>query len=233
MNNKSLDKALDIVSALITGDEVSRNKNASLYNEYSSNGEVYDIVLAVLKKLNINIYEYNYSLYITAGDNNRVFGYTNEELKKELGIKLNKELYLCYFIMYNIISVFYPDSANHTYVEYTRVEEVIEAVNSSLAGVISNLKVLSLDEVEENSFKEIGLIWEDMPVSGGEDIMLKASRGSKAGIVKLVFNFFVSQNLLIETEGRYYPREKFKALVENYYDSEKSRLYEIMSAAQN
>ncbi len=233
MNNKSLDKALDIVSALITGDEVSRNKNASLYNEYSSNGEVYDIVLAVLKKLNINIYEYNYSLYITAGDNNRVFGYTNEELKKQLGIKLNKELYLCYFIMYNVISVFYPDSASHTYVEYTRIEDVVAAVNHSLSSVISNLKVLSLDEVEENSFKEIGLIWEDMPVSGGEDVVLKASRGSKAGIVKLVFNFFVSQNLLIETEGRYYPREKFKALVENYYDSEKSRLYEIMSAAKN
>lgn len=233
MNNKSLDKALDIVSALITGDEVSRNKNASLYNEYSSNGEVYDTVNSVLKKLNINIYEYNYSLYITAGDNNRVFGYTNEELKKELGIKLNKELYLCYFVMYNIISVFYPDAANHTYVEYIRIEDVIESVNSSLAGVISSLKVLSLDEVEENSFKEIALIWEDMPISGGEDVTLRASRGSKAGIVKLVFNFFVSQNLLIETEGRYYPKEKFKALVENYYDSEKSRLYEIMSAAKN
>ncbi|MBE5939487.1 MAG: hypothetical protein E7266_03725 [Lachnospiraceae bacterium] len=233
MNNKSLDKALDIVSALIVGDEVSRNgQNAGLYNEYTSNGEVYDIVLEVLKKLNINIYEYNYSLYITAGDNNRVFGYTNEELKKELGIRLNKELYLCYFIMYNIISVFYPDSSSYSYVEYTRVEDVIEAVNGSLAGVISNLKVLSLDEVEENSFKEIGLIWEDMPISGGEDIMLKASRGSKAGIVKLVFNFFVNQKLVLESEGRYYPKEKMKALVENYFDSEKSRLYEIMSASK-
>ena len=94
MTDKELDKALDIVSVLITGGEVSKNVNATLYDEFENNGEVYNIVLKVLKKLNINIYEHNYGLYITAGENNKVFGYTNEELKKEIGVKLNRELYL-------------------------------------------------------------------------------------------------------------------------------------------
>jgi len=233
MNDKNLSKALDIVSALVMGDEVSRNgRNATLYNEYSTNGDVYDMVLLVFKKLNINIYEYNYSLYITAGDNNRIFGYTNEELRKELGIKLNRELYMCYFIMYNIISTFYPDSASYTYVEYVKVEDIIASVDSSLSQVIGSLKVLALDAVEENSFKEIGLVWEDMPVAGSEEGVLRASRGSKAGMVKLVFNFFVNQGLLLEADGRYYPKEKFKALTENYFDGEKSRLYEIISATK-
>ena len=105
MENRNLDKALDIVSKLITGENVSeRGENAALYQEYNNNAEVYDIVHMSLKKLNLNIYEYNNGLYVSAGDNNRVFGYSNEELRNVLGLRVNKELYLVYFIIYNIIT---------------------------------------------------------------------------------------------------------------------------------
>ena len=111
MENRNLDKALDIVSKLITGENVSeRGDNAALYQEYNNNAEVYDIVHMSLKKLNLNIYEYNNGLYVSAGDNNRVFGYSNEELRNVLGLRVNKELYLAYFIIYNIITEFYSDS---------------------------------------------------------------------------------------------------------------------------
>ena len=106
MENRNLDKALDIVSKLITGENVSeRGDNAALYQEYNNNAEVYDIVHMSLKKLNLNIYEYNSGLYVSAGDNNRVFGYSNEELRNVLGLRVNKELYLAYFIIYNIITL--------------------------------------------------------------------------------------------------------------------------------
>ena len=58
--------------------------------------------------------------------------------------------------------------------------------------------------------------------------MARASRGSKSGFVKLVFNFLLNQELMLENEGRYYPKDKFKALIENYYDDYKGRIYEIM-----
>lgn len=225
----TLDRALDIVSALITGNEVKRNgENAKLYEEFALGTEVYDQVMTIFKKLNIDLYEYNDGIYITAGDNNRVFGYTNEELKKEIGIKLNRELYLCYFIIYNIMSCFYKDSHSMVLADYVKSETVIAAVDASLSGVIRQLKELSLDEVEENSFKELAMVWEDMPLVQTEDVAIRASRGSKTGFVKLVFNFLVSQELLLETEGRYYPKDRFRALMEQYFDDNKGRLYEIM-----
>lgn len=225
----TLDKALDIVSALITGNEVKRNgENASLYEEFALGTEVYDSVITILKKLNIDIYEYRDALYITAGDNNRVFGYTNEELKKEIGVKLNRELYLCYFIIYQIMSYFYRDGASIPSAQYMKCETVINAVDISLAGVVKQLKELNLDEIEENSFKEITMVWENMPLVQTEDVQIRASRGSKSGFVKMVFNFLITQELFVETEGRYYPKERFKALMENYYDEHKGRLYEIM-----
>ena len=88
--------------------------------------------------------------------------------------------------------------------------------------------MLDINEVEAGSFKELASAWEDMPVVSGEDISVRASRGSKAGFVKLVFNFLVEEELMLESEGRYYPKDKFKALVENYFDSYKGRLYEIL-----
>ena len=229
MTNKNLEKALDIVSELIMGRAVERKgDNAGLYQEYQNNSEVYDMVQLVLKKMNINIFEYNYGLYISPGENNKTFGYTNEEIKKAIGVKLNRELYLCYFIIYNIITRFYNDSANYTYVEYVKQEDIIGSVDSTLAGIISNLSVLAVDEVEAGSFKELALVWEDMPVVSSEDVSIRASRGSKAGFVKLVFNFLTAEGLMLESDGRYYPKDKFKALVENYFESYKGRLYEIL-----
>ena len=109
MEERSLDKALDIYSTLITGQEVSRSNpdTREMYEEYYSNSAVYDITTKLMKKLNLNIYEYNESIYVTAGEGNRVFGYTNDDMKRHLGLRLNKELYTVYFVMYNALLLFY------------------------------------------------------------------------------------------------------------------------------
>lgn len=229
MTEKSLDKALDIVSVLITGGEIQRNgANDALYQEYATGSEVYDNVNAILKKLNINIYEYNYGLYITAGNGNKIFGYTNEELKKELGIKLNRELYMCYFIIYTIMTRFYKTGGGSTFTEYIKPEEIINGVDGLLSNIIGSLNVMGIDEIEADSFKELALVWEDMPMVITEESALRAGRSSKAGFVKLVLNFMQSQGLLLESEGRYYPKDRFKAIMENYYNRYKGRLYEIL-----
>lgn len=230
MQDKEFDKALDIVSILLNGGEISKKENIILYEEYENNTEVFDMVRKVFKKMNINLYEYNYGLYISAGENNKVFGYSNEELKKEMGIKLNRELYLCYFIIYIIITRFYKDSSNYTFVEYIKLEDVVCAMDNALKSITDDLKVLNMEEVEVNSFKEIALTWEDMPIIGQGETT-RASRGSKSGFVKLTLNFLVNQELLIEEDSRYYPRDRFKALIENYFDEYKGRIYEILKAS--
>ena len=115
-----------------------------------------------LKKLNLNIYEYNNGLYVSAGDNNRVFGYSNEELRNVLGLRVNKELYLAYFIIYNIITEFYSDTMSSTYAEFIRLEDIIKNVDKTTGGIVDKSAGLVLDEVEENSFKQIALTWDEL-----------------------------------------------------------------------
>ena len=53
----ALEKALDIVSALINGEEIRRNgENAGLYEEFALGTQVYDEVKLILKKLNLDLY---------------------------------------------------------------------------------------------------------------------------------------------------------------------------------
>lgn len=232
MEERDLDKALEIVSKLLIGEEVNKSNKDSvaLYEDYISNGNVYDYVHMIVKKMNLSLYEYKDGLYVTAGEKNRVFGYTNEELKKAIGIRLNIELYLCYFIIYNVITQFYKDSAGYTFTEYVKVEDIIQAVDNSLQTVLSKMEIMSLNEVEENSFQQLAALWEDLPVATMEDGGTRAARNSKAGYVKLVFNFLESQKLFLENEERYYPKDRLKALVEDYFEEYHGRLHEIMSA---
>lgn len=231
MEERSLEKALDIYSALITGSEVSRSNpdTRELYEEYYSNAAVYDITTKLLKKLNLNIYEYNDSIYVSAGEGNRIFGYTNDDMKRQLGLRLNKELYMVYFIMYNALLCFYQDSASYQVKEYIKLEELLQNVNKYLSSITSDISVYSMDELSEESFKSLALLWDELPIVTSDDKdKNRASRASKTGYVKLAFNFMIEQKLFICVEDRYYPTNRFKAIVENYFEEYKGRIYKVL-----
>jgi hypothetical protein len=236
MEERSLDKALDIYAALITGQEISRSNpdTRELYEEFYSNSAVYDIATRLLKKLNLSVYEYEESIYITAGEGNRIFGYTNDDMKRQLGLRLNRELYMVYFIMYNTLLLFYQDSATYQVKEYVKQEDILNQVNDSLLSITSDLSIYSMDEISEESFKSLALLWDELPTVTSEDRNRdRASRSSKAGYIKLALNFMISQKLFVEVDGRYYPTNRFKAVVENYFEEYRGRIYKVLGGEED
>jgi hypothetical protein len=231
MDERNLEQAMDIVAKLLDGEEIGRSpsRNIALYEEYSSNAEVYDLVQAMVKRMNLRLYEYQYGLYLTAGENNQTFGFTNEELKRILGVRLNKEMYLCYFILYQTVLFFYRDSAAPNLNEYIRLEDVIRSVDRSLNPILEDLEVVVEGETQEESFRALSLLWSELPlVTGEESSGVRAAKNSKSGYVKLTFNFLVSQKLLLEEKERYYPKDRLRALIENYFEEYQGRLYELL-----
>lgn len=236
MDSRNMDKAMELYAKLTMGEEVRRShpENGRLYEEYYQNAEVYEILNQILKKLNLNLYEYKEALYLSAGEGNRVFGYTNEELKRMMGLRYNKELYMSYYIMYQLLLCFYQDSASYQYREYIRLEEIVKEVASSLAGINRDLSIYAMDEIEENSFKSIALLWEELPVVTGEDReQLRASRASQMGMVKLVCNFLMGQGLFVEVSERYYPTDRMRALTEQYFEEYRGRIYELLERGED
>lgn len=239
MEERNLEKALEIAAALIRGEQVGASKdNVALYEEYSSNSQVYDALRLILKKFNLELYEYNNALFVSANEDNRGesasgFGFTNEELRREFGVRVNKELFLCYLIIYCTMTEFYKTSGSYTYTEFVRREEIIKAVDNALVNVVDHSVGLVLDEVEENSFKTLALLWDELPVTSTDDAMgQRAARNSRTGYVKLTFNFLVAQGFFVENQDKYYPTDRFKAMAENYYSVNRGRLYEILTKEQ-
>lgn len=230
MEERNLEKALELAALLLKGEEVSaEGTNVALYEEYNSNSQIYDLLRLILKKFDMELYEYNNSLFVSTKEGNSIFGFTNEELRKAIGVRVNKELFLCYFIIYNAMTEFYKDSASYTYIEFVRVEEVIKAVDNALDNVLDHSTGIVLDEIEENSFKVLALMWDELPVVNTIEVAgQRAARNSKTGYVKLTFNFLVSQGLFVENQDKYYPTKRFMALAENYYTENRARLYELM-----
>ncbi|MBO4997516.1 MAG: hypothetical protein J6D02_05910 [Lachnospira sp.] len=231
MEQRNLEKAVDIYARLMMGEEIRRDggANRTLYEDYTSNPEVYEIVNMITGRLNLQLYEYNNSLFLTAGDGNRVFGYSNEELKRLMGLRYNKELYLVYFIMYQVLLCFYTDTGSYQFVECVQLSEVLERVTKHLRKITAELSVLVQDEVEENSFKAIALLWDELPLSNVEETdVVRAARNSRMGMTKLTLNFMIEQKLLLEAQEHYYPTDRLRALSENYFEEYRGRLYEIL-----
>lgn len=231
MEMKNLEKATDIYAKLIVGEEIKRGgANSSLYEDYYGNAEVYEIVGVILKKLNLNIYEYKESLFVSAGEGNRIFGYTNEELKRAMNLRYNKELYLCYFIMYEILLSFYTDSASYQFKEYVRLEDVCDEVTKALSIYTKDIAIYDEGQEIEESFRTIALLWDELPAGSGENAEeIRASRSSKVSFVKLAFNFLVGEGLFVEVNKRYYPTERFQAIVEHYFEEYRGRIYDALS----
>ncbi len=233
MESRNLEKAMEVFGALLIGEEISlgRGKNAVLYEAYNQNAQVAEIVDRMLSGLNLRLYEYNYSLYLTAGTQNKVFGYSNDELKRMMGLRLNRELYLCYYMIYCIMQHFYSDSATYTFAEYVRTEEVVTAVDMSLSNLIDHLQAYAASELEEKSFRAIAAAWDELPVVSNEETSGRAGRNSRVGYVKLVFNFLILQGLFMEAGEKYYPTDRFHGMVRCYFEQERGRLYSILSRA--
>ena len=95
--------------------------------------------------------------------------------------------------------------------------------------------------------------WEELPAATVEEQSgVRAARNSKAGFVKMVFNFLISQELLVENQtpypgertqfdknaaalsessaqgARYYPTDRFRALIETYIDDYRVRFSQLL-----
>lgn len=233
---KSLEKALDIYTVLATGKSLSaKDKETSeLYNSFYSDSEVYDITMSIIKRLGLKLYEYNDSIFVSAGHGNKVFGYTNDDLKKKMGLRLNKELYMVYFITYEALLQFYKTSDTYQIKDYIRIDELIEAVTNDLKNFSTSISAVDEAEGDKGSFREIAILWDSLPPMISEDKdRNKASRGSRMGFTKIAANFLTGEGIFTAVDDRLYPTDRFHAIAENYFEDNGSLIYEQLSRGKS
>ena len=230
-------KALEIFAILVKGESINEVVNNDLYNEYRLNSSIQIDLEEILNVFDLNLYSYDQAgLFVSAGVDNKVFGFTNDELKSLLKLKRNEQLYLCYFIIYSTVMFFYIQSGFKTNVKYIKPSQVVDKVEEKLMSVQNKEN----EDNTDKSFKILYKIWRNLPLSNtaNKDKINEDDNSieTKIGFVNKTLKFMVSHNLLLKNKdmGVYVPTPKLEAAIDSYFNERdvKNSLMELLEDDQ-
>lgn len=235
MNNQTK-IALTIFKKTLENDTINSNVNQELYDEYRYDSNISNEVDEILEVFNMEIYDNpNEGLFLTSGVNNSIFGYSNEDLRKELKVKTNKELSVCLYLMYCILSKFYKESSLIPTAEFITSSQLIEDADTKMLAIKTMLEQREEDEEQakddnfESSFKKLVDTWDDISLvnikSKAKDISKDERSETKIAFANKTLKFFSDNNLLAysEIQDIYMITSKLSTLVGYYYDTHKNR----------
>jgi len=165
------------------------------------------------------------TLYFVPDIDNEIFTYKNEELRVQMGLKDNKELYMAQFIWINVISEFYGDQFNQT--NQTRTFVKVDEIMSKVKGYIEKFSEKSEEELYELSAEYeldiLGLIqvWNNLSVVTEEVKDVSRATSRDYGFFLKVLRFWEKEKLIIVREKEEISlTSKMKNIVGTYYHHE-------------
>lgn len=218
-----LDEALEILKALLQGEEVSKNKNGLLYEKYRYRTDVEEMLYHLAGKLELRVYAGNERLFICPEAGSRLFGWTNEELRDKISyIYTNSELFTGYFIIMTLVTMFYREAYPDTPVAYIKLNDLVESVSNRLETLLKKEDLEAVSQENQFNFTEICRIWQRLPdaregVSGGKN--------DKVAFVENICKFLNNEKLIVLDMNQriIYPTERFKTIIWNYYEDRDNR----------
>lgn len=221
--------SLEIFSYLIRGIKVNNKVHKDLYKTLLTNSLVNEELHEIVDMHDLELYITDKEgAFVVAKANNKVFGYSNEELRNKLGIKSNKELYLCYFIIYSVISSFYIQTNYRTQVEYVTSMSLLNTVEKRLSAIANNKT--SLDSSEDHSFKAMYKYWDSELIESNnrnkESVDFNEKRGkTRLSLINRTLAFLVDNEYMEKDEftNRYSITSKFEAIIERFFDDAETK----------
>jgi len=218
-----LDDALDILKALLQGEEVSRNKNSLLYEKFRYSTDVEEMLNHIAHKLELRVYSGNDRLFICPEAGSRLFGWSNEELKSRIPyITTNSELFTGYFIIMTLITMFYKEAYPDTPIAYIKLSDLIQAVSVRFENLMKTEDLEKVIQDYQFDFAEICRVWQRLP-DASEDV--SGCKNDKIAFVEVILRFLHSEKLIVfDTDQKIiYPAERFRTIIWNYYEDNENR----------
>ena len=219
----NLDIALEIINILIQNKEITKEKNIELYQKYTSLAEIENLTNQIAEKMGFEIYRMDNTLSLCVMLDNKVFGYTNEELKRKVKIlNKNEDIYLMYFIILTIITCFYRESGLNSPRSYLNLNELLETIEIKFQSLVKE-DIEKTSKENEYNFVDIKKVWERLQ-DAREDIVLGGKK-DKISFVKLVINFLEEEQLINFDEERQIISltTRFKTIVYYYFNSRENK----------
>jgi len=230
--NDSTRYALMIFKATLENNRINASVNEDLYENYKFDSNVSNDVEEIMEMFDIDMYDNpSEGLFITPGINNKIFGYSNEELRKALSLKNNTELSISFFIMYCILTRFYKESSLIASSEFITQNQLIEDVDNKIKAIKTMLEgVQPTDNTGDmTSFTKLVEEWERISYvnmkSKSENVAKDTISKTKTGYANKILQFFCDNNLLFHNavQNIYLVKPKMAIIVGYYFDEYKTR----------
>ncbi|WP_019227209.1 DUF6063 family protein [Sedimentibacter sp. B4] len=226
MNSEKIKIAAEMFSILLRKRQLTEVNDSLLYGYYLNDMEIRLALESMLDGLGFYLFNSGDAIYLSVKKDNITFGYTNQKLRSVLKITDNKELYICYFIMYVLMLTCYKDSSANTLKLYIINTDLLKAVNDKLKSMAEDKEY---DEKKEEGFAYMYTVWNVLPdisiKSKEEDIHEQNNTSTKIGFINKVLNFFNDEGLLRKNveERTYSPTSRFRVIVENYFSDRENK----------
>ena len=231
--DENLDLALEVVNTLIQNKEISKEKNLTLYQNYVNSSEVGNLTDKIAEKMGFEIYQMDNTLNLCVMLDNKIFGYTNEELKRKVKmLNKNEDIYLMYFIILTIITCFYRESGLSSPRSYLSLSELLETIDIKFKSLVKD-DIEKTSKENEYNFVDIKNVWDRLQ-DAREDIV-SGGKNDKISFVKLVLNFLEEEKLIYFDEERQIISitTRFKAIVYFYFENSKENKNRLLEYVYN
>jgi hypothetical protein len=220
---EALDEALAILKALLQGEVVSKVANVILYEKYRYSTDVGEMLHYLADKLELKVYTGDDQLFLCPQVGSRLFGWSNEELRRGINyINNNSDLFTGYFIIMNLITMFYREAYPDTPVAYLKVNDLIEKVSRRLEALLKLDDLETVSQENQFDFADVGRVWQRLPdaregISGGKN--------DKVAFVENICKFLQNERLVVFDQAQriIYPTARLKTIIWSYYEDRDNR----------
>jgi hypothetical protein len=220
---EALDEALAILKALLQGEVVSKVANVILYEKYRYSTDVGEMLHYLADKLELKVYTGDDQLFLCPQVGSRLFGWSNEELRRGINyINNNSDLFTGYFIIMNLITMFYREAYPDTPVAYLKVNDLIEKVSRRLEALLKLEDLEAVSQENQFDFADVGRVWQRLPdaregISGGKN--------DKVAFVENICKFLQNERLVVFDQAQriIYPTARLKTIIWSYYEDRDNR----------
>ncbi len=220
-SQKTVETSLELLRELLEKPVVDMENNEALVNRVRFDQDVISLWKEIIEPVfQIKLISLTDKFYLTAGWEGGIFAYSNEEMRRQLGVETNKELYLCSFIVLTMLAAFYDseDSAAPSR-ENIILSDLQEIVSENLLelGLAEEVEVIE-DETRVN-LREPAELWLDLPYQKSDVDQHRRSKSQLTYLLKTM-DFLQKHGLVrLVRDRQVFPEERLHNLVSNYYNN--------------
>ena len=223
MIDNALEKACRIFFGLIRSGTLSRKDDRELVSYYADK-DVQNALYVMTTESGVKIQEIeDGALMLFPIEPGSIFDMTDAQLREAFGVKLNVELYFCYFVILSLLAMFYSgENVNILTRESATLEEVVSFVDQKAKELEESDDLADFSEETEIRLNEMFSQWRKrLPV----DPQSSLTRSSKMSFVKKTLSYLSEQGFVfVERDYIVRIQPKLTALIKGYYGAEERRL---------